>query len=358
MRDEINGRIRKVRAAFAAQRIDAMLISDMRNVRYLSGFTGSSAYILLAANRKFFLTDSRYTAQAAQEVKGYRVRIYRKAFEEISGILAGLKAGRIGFESDSVTYDAYRRLKKLLPGVRLVPAPGLTGKARACKGPFEIERIRDSARVLDAGFATAAKVIRSNVTEKKAAAAIELSFREAGAEGPAFDTIIASGPRGALPHGKASDKKIKKGELVVVDMGVVLNGYNSDETRTFCTSEPTARQRKVYNTVLDAQLKAIEKVAPGVKASEVDRAAREHIDRAGYGRYFGHGVGHGVGLDVHEAPSVSPLSRETLEEGMVITVEPGIYIPGWGGVRIEDMVLVTKDGFEVLTATSKDLVSL
>ncbi|MDP2689128.1 MAG: M24 family metallopeptidase [Deltaproteobacteria bacterium] len=218
--------------------------------------------------------------------------------------------------------------------------------------------MKDSARVLDRGFAEAARVIRGGVTEKEAASLIELSFRKAGADGLAFDTIVASGPRAALPHGKASSKRVKRGELVVADMGVALNGYNSDETRTFSVGRPSPEQRKVYQTVLDAQMRAIEKVAPGVKAAEVDSEARSLIEKAGYGKFFGHGLGHGVGLDVHEPPSLSPLSKETLEEGMVVTIEPGIYIPGWGGVRIEDMVLVMKDGFEVLTTTSKDLVSL
>ncbi|MFQ5736626.1 MAG: M24 family metallopeptidase [Thermodesulfobacteriota bacterium] len=347
-----------MRAEFASRRIDALLVTDIRNIRYLSGFTGSSAYILITSGKKFFLTDSRYTTQVTEEVNGYRVRIYKKALEAVTGIIALEKIGSLGFESDSLTYDTFLKLRKQLPGVRLKPAPGITGKARVRKDPFEIDRIRDSARVLDAGFAAVARVIGGNVTEKEAASRIELAFREAGADTLAFDTIVASGPRAALPHGKASSKKIKKGELVVVDMGVVLDGYNSDETRTFCVGRPTAEQRKVYATVLEAQSRAIEKTAPGVKASDVDAAARGVIEKAGYGKFFGHGTGHGVGLDVHEGPSIGPLAKGALEEGMVITVEPGIYVPGWGGVRIEDMVLVTKDGFDVLTATSKDLVSL
>jgi len=335
-----------------------MLVSDMKNIRYLSGFSGSSACILITAGKKFFLTDSRYATQAREEVKGYRIKIYTKALEAITGALVSEKAAAVAFESDFVTHDAFLRLRKNLPGLRLKPMPGVAGRARVSKDPFEIERIRESVRILEAGFETASAVIRAGVTEKKAASLIETAFREAGADGLAFDTIVASGERAALPHGKASDRKIRKGDLVVVDMGVLLNGYNSDATRTFCVGRPTPEQKKVYNTVLDAQERAIERVAAGVAAAYVDAGARETIEKAGYGKYFGHGTGHGVGLDVHEAPSVGPTSKEMLAPGMVITVEPGIYIPGWGGVRIEDMVLVRKDGFEVLTATSKELVFL
>lgn len=229
---------------------------------------------------------------------------------------------------------------------------------RRRKEPVEISLIRDSVKVLDKGFRTAGKTLAAGVREKDAALLIERSFRESGGDSTAFDTIIASGFRGALPHGKASDKRIRKGELVVVDMGVVLNGYNSDETRTYCIGRASAEQRKVYSTVLSAQELAIGKIRPGVKAAEVDKTARGHIEKAGYGKYFGHGLGHGVGLDVHEGPSLSPNSADVLEEGMVVTVEPGIYIPGWGGVRIEDMVRVAKGGAEVLTKTPRDLVCL
>ena len=229
-----------MREALRAGRVDAMLVSGMNNIRYLSGFSGSSAYILITAGRKFFLTDSRYASQARDEVKGYRIKIYSKALEAINGVVVSEKAGSVAFESDFVTHDAFLKLKKQLHGVKLKPMPGVAGKARVRKEPVEIERIRESARILDIGFEEAARVIRAGVTEKKAAALIEMAFREAGADGIAFDTIVASGERAALPHGKASDRKIRKGDLVVVDMGVILNGYNSDGTRTFCVGRPSA----------------------------------------------------------------------------------------------------------------------
>jgi Xaa-Pro aminopeptidase len=352
-------RLRRLRASMAAKKLDAALVTDLKNIRYLTGFTGSSAYAVVSADKAFFLTDPRYTAQSGEEVKGFRIRIFKKALETVAQTVGEMKAGSLGFESGSVSFDNYSRLAKALRGkARLKPSPGLISALRRVKDSFEIEKIRDAAKLLDRGFAHAMKVAVPGAVERQAAFSIETFFRKRGAESLAFDTIIASGERGALPHGKASEKRIKKGELVVVDMGALLNGYNSDETRTFVTGRPTPKQKEVYGVVRDAQAAAIERVRPGVKAAVVDLAARGVIGKAGYGKYFGHGTGHGVGLDIHESPGLGPTSDDVLEEGMVITVEPGIYIPGWGGVRIEDMALVTKNGAELLTSTTRDFVIL
>jgi Xaa-Pro aminopeptidase len=352
-------RLKRLRAGLAAKKLDAFLVTDLKNIRYLTGFTGSSAYAIVSAGKAFFLTDPRYTAQAREEVEGFRVRIFKKALDTIAQTVSEMKAGVIGFESGSLSFDNYSKLKKALRAKSaLKPFPALVSGLRSVKDPFEIERISEAARLLDRGFTYAMKAVKPGAVESEAAYSIETFFRKKGAEALAFDTIIASGERGALPHGKASEKRIKKGELVVVDMGALLNGYNSDETRTFVTGRPTPKQKEVYGVVRDAQAAAIEAVRPGVKASAVDLAARGVIDKAGYGKYFGHGTGHGVGLDIHEGPGLGPNSPELLEEGMVITVEPGIYIPGWGGVRIEDMVLVTKNGARLLTSTNRDLVIL
>ncbi len=341
------------------KKLGALLVTDINNIRYLSGFTGSSAYILFSKGKRWFLTDPRYATQAGEEVKGFNIKIYKKkALDTIAGLIAALNARPIGFESDNISFDAYGKLKRGLSGARLKPAPGIIADLRKRKDPFEVRRIRDSVKVLDAGFEEAMRLLKPGTIEREAALEIEFAFKEKGAEGLAFDTIIASGFRGALPHGKASSKKIKKGELVVVDMGALKDGYNSDETRTFSIGRPSPEQRKVYEIVKDAQAKAIDAIRPGVKASAVDGAARAHIKKAGYGKFFGHGTGHGVGLEIHEGPAISPLSKEALEEGMVITIEPGIYLPGFFGVRIEDMALVTSDGCEVLTRTSRELVSL
>lgn len=355
---DIKGRLKGLRAELKRRGLEALIVSDIKNIRYLSGFTGSSAYIIVTENKGFFLTDSRYATQAGSEVKGFKIKIYKKALEEITGLISGLKIKTLGFEGGNLSYDTYRKIKRSLGRTHLKSASGAIGALRVRKDPFELRRILDSIKVLDLGFKKAERILAPGVVEKEAALAIERAFEDAGGDALAFGTIIASGPRGALPHGKASDKKIKKGELVVVDMGVLLNGYNSDETRTYCIGKATELQKKIYLTVKEAQEKALTKIRPGVKAVEVDAAARSHIEKAGYGKYFGHGLGHGVGLEIHEGPSLSPFSKDVLAEGMVVTVEPGIYVPDWGGVRIEDMALVVKDGCEVLTKTSKDFVCL
>lgn len=359
MKSLYDERLRRLRASMSAKKLDAFLVTDLKNIRYLTGFTGSNAYAVVSFDRAFFLTDPRYASQSADEVKGFRIRIFKKAVDEVVRAAQAVKAGVIGFESSSMSFDTHARLAKAFKGkARLKATAGLLKTLRSVKDPFEIEKITEAARLLDRGFTRAMKVAVAGAVEMDAAFSIESFWRRRGAEGLAFDTIIASGSRGALPHGKASEKKIKKGELIVVDMGVLLNGYNSDGTRTFVTGKPTAKQKEVYQVVREAQSAAIESIRPGVMASAVDRAARSVIGKAGYGKYFGHGTGHGVGLDIHEAPGLSPMSEDVLEEGMVVTVEPGIYIPGWGGVRIEDMVLVTKNGAKLLTSTTRDLVSL
>lgn len=351
-------RLKRLRAGMAGK-MDCLLVTDLKNIRYLSGFTGSSAYIIVSADKAFFLTDPRYTLQAREEVRGFKVRIFKKALDTIAESIGEIKAKTTGFESGNLSFDTYQRLKRALKGkTRLKPVPGLVNSLRKQKDTFEIERLREAARLLDRGFQKAMKVIRPGVAERDAAFSIETFWKKSGAESLAFDTIIASGARGALPHGKASEKLVKKGELVVVDMGCLLNGYNSDETRTFVTGRPGARQKEIYRIVREAQAAAIESIKPGVKASSVDMAARSVIEKAGYGKYFGHGTGHGVGLDIHEGPGLGPTSDDVLQEGMVITVEPGIYLPELGGVRIEDMALVTRTGAELLTSTTRDLVIL
>ncbi|MBI5586732.1 MAG: aminopeptidase P family protein [Deltaproteobacteria bacterium] len=351
-------RLKRLKLKLKGAGVDGFLVSDINNIRYLSGFTGSSAYLLVTQDKSWFLTDSRYASQAQSEVRGYRTRVYRKSLETIAELASSMKIKTLAFEGGNLSYDNFLKVKKAFRKTRLKSLSGVTSALRTRKEPVEISLIKDSVKALDKGYVTAQRVIAPGVREKDAALSIELAFRDSGADATAFDTIIASGFRGALPHGKASGKKIKKGELVVVDMGVILNGYNSDETRTYCVGRATAEQKKVYGVVLGAQERAIERIRPGVKAAEVDRAAREYIEKAGYGEYFGHGLGHGVGLEVHEGPSLSPFSDDLLEEGMVVTVEPGIYIPEWGGVRIEDMVHVVKGGSEVLTKTPKDFVCL
>lgn len=340
--------------------LDALLVSDISSIRYLSGFTGSSAFVVIMPDKRFFLTDTRYATQAKSELfKGFQIRIYRKnGLDEVLRLLKASKAEAVGFEGDRLSYDSFKKLDDSLKGVKLASAPELVRGLRKIKDTDEIGRVRESIRILDLGFKEAQRRIRAGAVENAVALSIERAFIRHGADCLAFDTIIASGFRSALPHGKASGKKIKNGEFVVVDMGARLNGYNSDETRTYCVGRAGPRQKKIYQTVLDAQQRAIDSIRPGRAASAVDAAARGHIKKAGYGRFFGHALGHGVGIDVHEAPTLSPFSKDVLEAGMVVTVEPGIYIPDEGGVRIEDMVLVTESGCEVLTKTPREFICL
>lgn len=336
---------------------DAFVVTDLKNIRYLTGFTGSNALCIITRAKSYLLTDSRYAGQVRDEVTGFEIRILNNAFEGLHEIVERAKIRSVFFE-DSMPYALYKRLKKIVKDVDINDtSEGISGLRRV-KDHFELGLMKQAAELLDAGFELAQNLIRPGAVESEVAWNIESFFRESGAQGLAFETIIASGARGAMPHGKASDKKIKSGEMVVVDMGVLLNGFNSDETRTYCVGTPTKLQRKVYDIVLDAQMKALSIVKPGVRAAAVDIAARRHIKRAGYGDYFGHGTGHGVGLDIHEGPSLSPVSKDVLAAGMVVTVEPGIYLPGRFGVRIEDSVVVVKGGFEYLTKTEKKLLSL
>jgi len=308
------------------------------------------------------LTDSRYASQAREEVKknGFSVKIYKKnLFSVISEEIQKLSfKGSVGVDGGGLSFNSYQKLKAALKPLRLKPISNFTGRIRMVKEPGEIGLIEKSAAILEKGFKKAEKVLKDGVVERMAARSIEDFFISKGADGLSFESIVASGPRGALPHGKASDKVIKKGELVVVDMGVSFKGYCSDGTRSFAIGKSTALQKKIYRIVKEAQTLAIEKITHGVKASRVDAAARGYIKKSGYGRYFGHGTGHGLGLEVHEGPGIGPRSDDVLKAGMVVTVEPGIYLPGWGGVRIEDMVLVCEDGCKLITASPEKLLCI
>lgn len=355
---DIRSRLREVRKNASKRGVDAVLVTDIKNIRYLSGFTGSSAWIIVTGSGGIFLTDSRYTEAARVEARGFIVKQYSKAIDSVAAEVKSSGIKTLGFESNHLPYETFAKLKKSLGHARLKPLTGMVSNVRARKDAAELKLIRESAALLDRGFEAALAMLRHGAVERDVAWGIESFLRTSGADAFAFDPIIASGPRGASPHGKASDKKIKKGELVVVDMGVLLNGYNSDETRTYCVGRPGLKQKKMFDVVRTAQMRAIEKIRPGVAAKEVDLAARSCIEKAGFGRFFGHGTGHGVGLDVHEAPLIGPYSEDILDEGMVVTVEPGIYVPGLGGVRIEDMVHVVKGGAEIITKTKRDLVCL
>jgi Xaa-Pro aminopeptidase len=361
------GRLQCLRQALRQHRLDILLITHLPNLRYLCGFTGSAGALLVSESKAVFFTDGRYTAQARAEVQGARVAIRRKAplmaaaeWLTANGKGRGHKGPwRLGIEGEHLTVAGRSRLAGALPSnLRLKEAPPLVEEARMVKDAEEIERLRAAVLLGASLFDCALKVIRPGVTETEVAAEMEYEARRKGAEQMSFDTIIAAGERSALPHGRASGAPIPPAGFVVCDFGVILAGYSSDMTRTVYVGRPTDEARKLYESVREAQQAAVAAVGPGVSVGEVDRAARKLLQKNGLARYFTHSTGHGVGLEIHESPRVAAGQTETLRPGMVITVEPGVYLPGKWGVRIEDMVVVTERGCEVLTPTSKELMAI
>ena len=336
-------------------KVDAILFWNLENIRYLCGFTGSDGVLIVSARERTFMSDSRYEEQAQGEIRDAHFQKYKRKVEGVARLLQSLRVKRLGFESSALPYESYQKLKEKLPRTSLVPLTEEIRGLRTRKDPEELNKIRRAIRIATDSFLDASRRVWPGVKERVAADFLEMRMRRRGGEKPAFDTIVASGPRAALPHGRATDKRMQKKETVVVDFGVRFQGYHSDETKTLILGKPDAEQRRIYDTVRRAQEKAMKAIRPGVGVRHIDAAAREIIARAGYDKFFGHGTGHGVGLAVHEEPTISPRGRGVVKEGMVFTVEPGIYIPGWGGVRLEDMILVTALGCEILTVLSKDL---
>jgi Xaa-Pro aminopeptidase len=363
-------RQKKLREQLASSRLDALLVSHLPNIRYLCGFTGSAGLLLVGETGSVFFTDVRYDTQSHEEVKGAKVIIARKALLTAIGdwIDARRKKSRsrgftIGIESEHLTVAERKRLADALPsGLRLRSTAPQVERLRMVKDEDELERIRAAVRLGARLFDRALEVLRPGVKETEVAAEMEYAARQSGAEEMSFPTIIASGARSALPHGRASEQAVPSGAFVVCDFGVILAGYCSDQTRTVWVGAVSGVNgkdaRHAYESVREAQEAAIGAVRAGVTAGEVDAAARKVLRKAGLGRYFTHSTGHGVGLEIHEAPRVAAGQREVLKPGMVITIEPGVYFPGKWGVRIEDMVVVRKDGCEVLTPTSKGFMAV
>jgi len=357
-------RQKKLREHLATTRFDALLVSHLPNIRYLCGFTGSAGLLLLEESGSIFFTDVRYDTQGREEVKGAKVVIARKALltELAEWMEAHRKRARgraIGIEAEHLTVAEKKRLANLLPsGVRLRDATSLVERARMVKDDEELRLIRAAVRLGATLFDRALEVLRPGVREADVAAEMEYAARLAGAEEMSFPTIIASGARSALPHGRATQQAIAPGGFVVCDFGVILAGYCSDQTRTVWVGAPSTQAQDAYSAVKGAQEAAIAAIQPGVSVGEVDAAARKVLRKAGLGRYFTHSTGHGVGLEIHEAPRVAAGQKEILKPGMVITIEPGVYFPGKWGVRIEDMVAVREGGCEVLTPTSKDFLAV
>jgi Xaa-Pro aminopeptidase len=357
-------RQKSLRQHLATTRFDGLLISHLPNLRYLCGFTGSAGLLLVEESGSVFFTDVRYDTQAHEEVKAAKVVIARKSLFEAVADLVDSRRKRargwdVGIEAEHFTIAEKKRLAKLLPaGVCLKDAPSIVERERMIKDDAELNCIRAAVTLGATLFDRALKVLRPGAKEIEVAAEMELAARRAGAEGMSFPTIIASGSRSALPHGRASEHAIAPGGFVVCDFGVILAGYCSDQTRTVWVGPRSEKARSAYDAVRQAQQAALNAVKPGVTAGEVDEAARKVLRKAALGKYFTHSTGHGVGLEIHEPPRVASGQKTVLKPGMVITIEPGVYFPGKWGVRIEDMVAVTQGGCEVLTPTSKEFIAV
>lgn len=353
-------RIKKLQKILIIENLDFLLVTFLPHVRYLSGYSGTNGMILLSPRSSIFFTDFRYKEQVKEQVKNMKVMIAeRDLFSSLSN-LPQLKAKRVkmGFESDHLSCQVYRKLKTLLPDGLLVPTEELVENLTIKKDKGEIEKIKRAAKITDRVFSEILDFIKPGATELDLSAEMEYRMKRYGSSTPYYETIAASGKRSALPHGRASDKKIQKGDLVTLDFGAVVDGYTADLTRTVVVGKANKRQKEVYNIVLRAQRRAISRARFGMKACDLDKIARAVIKKAGYGRYFGHGLGHGIGLLIHDNPAVNTTNQQILEPGMVITIEPGIYIPNWGGVRIEDDVLIARTGVEVLTSSERNLIEL
>jgi Xaa-Pro aminopeptidase len=355
---DVAARADRVRSRFAAASIDALLVTNLRNISYLTGFTGSAAMLVLGADGSVLVTDGRYgdqaEAQLAEAGVDVSVRVGRTMAVQQDLVTAALaSAGRVGLEADDVSWSRQRTLASWL-GLEPVPTTGLVEAERAVKDAGEVARIEAAANIADAALATLRDRLAERPTERAFAIELDTTMRQMGATGPSFETIIASGPNSALPHHRPDDRVIVEGDLVVCDFGALVDGYASDMTRTFVVGEPSVRQRELLDVVRAAQAAGVAAVAAGVEARAIDTACRNLITDAGLGDGFSHGTGHGVGLDIHEIPFLGTTSTATLVDGNVITVEPGVYIAGFGGVRVEDSVLVTASGCRPLTHHPKD----
>lgn len=352
-------RLAKFRSQFEALRIDAFLVTFLPHLRYLSGFSGSSGIGIVTERSAALLTDGRYTDQVRHEARGWRAMVTATdLLEEIRKRNLLPSGTRVGFDGNSLLYSQYKNLRRLFPGVKFLPKADSIEAIAAVKERSEIGDIRRAVSITDSVFGEILSIIRPGLSELDLAAEIAYRQRKHGGEADAFESIVASGDRSALPHGKPTQKKLRTGELVTLDFGCVYRGYHSDMTRTIVLGRASAEVKKIYTTVLEAQEKAIGAATSGMKARDLDAVARESIRAAGYEKHFRHSLGHGIGLQIHEAPRISVLSKAVLEPGNVITIEPGIYVPDLGGVRIEDDIVIRNGSCEILNRSPKELLVL
>ncbi len=350
-------RLERVRARLGEEELDALVLLKAENRRYVSGFTGSAGIAVILPERSHLLVDFRYVEQAKEEAPEFSAVRVSNLLDGLAAFLREVGARRVGFEAETVTVAQHRRLQELAVEVEFVPLQGLD-RMRWRKDAREIASIRHAAQIAAVAFEGILPLVRPGVAERDLALELEYRMRRLGADGAAFDTIVASGPRSALPHGRASGREIAPGDLVTIDWGAVVQGYHSDSTRTIVAGRASAQQRQLYRLVREAQEAVLAGLRPGMSGREADALARQRIAAAGYGDHFGHGLGHGVGLAVHEGPTLSPREEAVLEPEVVVTVEPGIYLPGWGGVRVEDLVVLREDGAEVLPGAPRELLEV
>jgi len=340
------------------EHVDALLVTNFTNVTYLTGFTGDDSYLLLTRDKAIVLSDSRYTTQLEEECPDVELAIRgtgTKMNEHVEKVVGKLKLSQLGIEASSMSVAQHETLSDKLAGVELVSTTGLVEQLRQTKDKQEIDKLRLAVHHGERAFAAIKAMLRGDQTEKQVAAEIENQIRLFGGTGCSFPPIVAVGPRAALPHATPTDGRIDGEDFVLIDWGAESEGYMSDFTRVLLTGKSSAKFEKIYSVVLKAQKAAIEAIKPGMKLKDLDAVARKVITDAGYGKQFGHGLGHGLGLEIHEAPRLSKTEEAELKAGMVVTIEPGIYFPGWGGVRIEDDVLVTRNGHEELSSVPKEL---
>ena len=345
----------RINKLFEISKNEAFFVTSPENLYYFSGFTGGEGALFLTREERLLFTDSRYTVQAKLEAPDFEV--YDVAEKPISGFLK-TRHEPIGFEDGFCTFRTFLNYKKAMPDVAFVPASDEIQKVRMVKTSAEIALIEKAASIADDAFTYILPRIAPGKSEREIALDLEFFMRKNGAEGTSFETISVSGVRSSMPHGTATDKRLETGDFLTLDFGCKYKGYCSDMTRTVVIGKASAQQKEIYETVLSAQRAALENIRAGAKTKEIDAVARKIIDEAGFKGCFGHGLGHSLGLEVHEKPSLSPKSEDVLKENMLMTVEPGIYIDGFGGVRIEDLVVVTKDGYKNLTHSPKELIEL
>ena len=336
--------------------VEGILFFSPENIRYLTGFSGSEGYLVARENENLLLVDSRYITQAHEEAQGCRIALVEQGIKGLGEYIASLSAKRLGFEAQAISVGLFEQLRKEMKGGRLIPVMEDLERLRGRKTPEEIASIKKAIAIAEGAWKKVMEMIGPKVREDEVALELEHNMRKAGSEGIAFDCIVASGPRSALPHAKPTSRSFQEGDFILFDFGARYGGYCSDESCTVVLGKATEEQRRIYGIVKDAHDRAIEHIKPGITLTEIDAAARDHITKAGHGSHFGHGTGHGVGLAIHEWPRVGKDSQDVAEVGMIFTIEPGIYIPGLVGVRTEDMVLVTADSCEVLTTIPKDLL--